>query len=119
MAGYRDEFYLKAMKVRTLVINDFKKAFKKVDILISPTMPILPPKVSEVINLDPIKEYQCDVLTVPINLAGMPHISMPCGFVNGLPVGLHIMGDHLQEGRIIQLAQAYESKRGEIKYPKV
>jgi aspartyl-tRNA(Asn)/glutamyl-tRNA(Gln) amidotransferase subunit A len=119
MAGYRDEFYLKAMKIRTLVINDFKKAFKKVDVLLSPTMPILPPKISDAINLDPIKEYQCDVLTVPVNLAGMPHISVPCGFVNGLPIGLHIMGDHLQESKIIQLAHTYEKTRGEIKYPKV
>jgi aspartyl-tRNA(Asn)/glutamyl-tRNA(Gln) amidotransferase subunit A len=119
MAGYREEFYLKAMKVRTLVINDFKKAFKNVDVLLSPTMPILPPKLSDLMNISPIQEYQFDVLTVPINLAGMPHISVPCGFIDNLPVGLHIMGDHLQEKKIIQLASIYEKERGEIKYPKV
>jgi aspartyl-tRNA(Asn)/glutamyl-tRNA(Gln) amidotransferase subunit A len=119
MAGYRDEFYLKAMKVRTLVINDFKKAFKKVDVLLSPTMPMLPPKISEAMKINPLQEYQSDVLTVPINLAGMPHISVPCGLIKGLPVGLHMMGDHLQENKIIQLAHIYEKERGEIKYPKV
>ncbi|MFH0929474.1 MAG: amidase family protein [Candidatus Aenigmatarchaeota archaeon] len=119
MAGYRDELYLKAMKVRTLVIQDFKKVFKKVDVLAAPTMPMLPPKLSELVNIDPLKEYQADVLTVPINLSGMPCISIPCGFVDGLPVGLHIMGDHLQEKKIISVAHAYEKERGEIKYHKV
>ena len=119
MAGYRDQYYLKALKVRTLIINEFKKAFKKFDVLIAPTMPIIAPKISEVLEIPPLKEYMFDVLTVPINLAGMPQISVPCGFVNGLPVGLHILGDHLQEGKIIQAAYTYEKERGEIKYPKV
>jgi aspartyl-tRNA(Asn)/glutamyl-tRNA(Gln) amidotransferase subunit A len=119
MAGYRDQFYLKAMKVRTLVINDFKRAFKKVDVLLSPTMPMLPPKFSELKGIGPLQEYQSDILTVPINLAGMPHISVPCGLVDGLPVGMHVLGDHLQEKKIIQIADAYEKKRGAMKYPKV
>jgi aspartyl-tRNA(Asn)/glutamyl-tRNA(Gln) amidotransferase subunit A len=119
MAGYRDEFYLKAMKLRTLVINDFKKAFKDVDVLLSPTMPILPPKFSDLADISPLQEYQCDALTVPVNVAGMPHVSVPCGFVEGLPVGLHIMADHLQENKMIQIASAFERERGEIKYPKV
>lgn len=119
LAGYRNELYLKALKVRTLVINDFKKAFKDVDVLAAPTMPILPPKFSEIEGITPAQEYQSDVLTVPINLAGMPHISIPCGFVNGLPVGFHIMGDHFQEEKIIELAYVYEKQRGELNYPKV
>jgi aspartyl-tRNA(Asn)/glutamyl-tRNA(Gln) amidotransferase subunit A len=119
MAGYRDEFYLKALKVRTMVINDFKKAFKKFDVLLSPTMPILPPKFSYLEGISPLQEYQSDVLTVPVNLAGMPHISVPCGVSGGLPVGLHILGDHLQEKKIIHLAKAYEKERGEVKYPRV
>ncbi|MBN2202965.1 MAG: Asp-tRNA(Asn)/Glu-tRNA(Gln) amidotransferase subunit GatA [Candidatus Aenigmarchaeota archaeon] len=119
MAGYRDDLYLKAMMVRTLVIQDFKKAFEKVDVLAAPTMPMLPPKLSELENIEPLKEYQSDVLTVPINLAGMPCVSVPCGFVENLPVGIHLMGDHLQEKKIIDTAFAYENKRGEIKYPKV
>jgi aspartyl-tRNA(Asn)/glutamyl-tRNA(Gln) amidotransferase subunit A len=119
MAGYRDELYLKAMKIRTLVINDFKRELKKVDVLMAPTMPMLPPKLSDIASITPLQEYQSDVLTVPVNLAGMPHVSVPCGFVDGLPVGLHIMSDHMQESKIIQMAYVYEKARGKIEYPKV
>lgn len=108
MSGYRDKYYLRAMKVRTLVIRDFKQAFKKVDILAVPTMPILPPKFSEIAALTPLQNYQMDVLTVPPNLAGVPMISVPCGFSGKLPIGLHLIGDHLQEEKILQAAYAYE-----------
>lgn len=108
MAGYRDAYYLKALKVRTKVIQDFKKAFKSVDVLCAPTMPVIAPKFSEIEKLTPIENYMMDVLTVAPNLAGMPMISIPCGEVKGIPVGLHIMGDHLQEGKIIQVADAFE-----------
>ncbi len=119
MAGYREAFYLKALKVRTLVINDFKKAFKKVDVLAAPTMPVLPPKLKDIEKLTPLEHYQSDILTVPVNLAGMPHISVPCGFADDLPVGLHLLADHLQEGKIISLASVYEKLREEVKYPVV
>jgi aspartyl-tRNA(Asn)/glutamyl-tRNA(Gln) amidotransferase subunit A len=119
MAGYRNQYYLKALKVRTLIINEFKKAFNKFDVLVAPTMPMVAPKLKEVMEIPPLKEYMADVLTVPINLAGMPQISIPCGFVNKMPVGLHILGDHLNESKIIQAAYSYEKQRGEIKYPKV
>ncbi len=109
MSGYRDAYYLKAMKVRTLIINDFKKAFKKFDVLAAPTMPIPPPKFSEIARLKPIQHYQMDVLTVPPNLAGVPMISVPCGYVGKLPVGLHLMADHLNEGKIIEAASALEN----------
>ena len=109
MSGYRDAYYLKAMKVRTLIINDFKKAFKKVDVLAAPTMPILPPRFKEIERLKPLQHYQMDVLTVPPNLAGIPMISVPCGNSGQLPVGLHLMADHLQEGKIIEAASALES----------
>jgi len=111
MSGYRDAYYLKAMKVRTLIINDFKKAFKKCDVLAAPTMPILPPKFSEIEKLSPIEQYQIDVLTVPPNLAGVPMISVPCGNVGKLSVGLHIIGDHLQEEKVLKVAYAFESLR--------
>ncbi len=119
MAGYRDAFYMKALKIRTLIINDFKKVFKKFDAIAAPTMPMLPPKFSELEKLSPLENYQADILTVPANLAGIPHISVPCGFAKGLPVGLHLLADHLQEGKIISLASQYEKLRGGIKYPKV
>ncbi len=119
MAGYRDAFYMKALKIRTLIIQDFKKVFKKFDAIAAPTMPMLPPKFSEIERLSPLENYQADILTVPANLAGIPHLSIPCGFAKGLPVGLHLLADHLREGQIISLGSQYEKLRGGIKYPKV
>jgi aspartyl-tRNA(Asn)/glutamyl-tRNA(Gln) amidotransferase subunit A len=107
MSGYRDQYYMKAMRIRTLVIEDFKKAFKQYDVIAAPAMPVLAPKFSEIEKLTPLQNYQMDVLTVPANLAGMPMISVPCGKM----VGLHLIGDHLQEGKILQAASAYEAVR--------
>ena len=109
MSGYRDAYYLKAMKVRTMIINDFKKAFKKCDVLAAPTMPILPPKFSDIARLTPLENYQMDALTVPSNVAGIPQLSINCGFISSLPVGLHLMADHLQESRLIETAAAFEA----------
>lgn len=109
MSGYRDQYYLKAMRVRTMIINDFRRAFKKYDVLAAPTMPVPPPKFSEIEKLTPLQNYQMDVLTVPANLAGIPQLSVNCGFVNSLPVGLHLLGGHMQEGNIIEAASAYEA----------
>ncbi len=111
MAGYRDAYYLKALKVRTKVIEDFKKAFKQFDVLAAPTMPVVAPKFDEIEKLSPIENYMMDVLTVAPNLAGIPMISVPAGEVNGLPVGLHLMGDHLQERKILQVANTLEPNR--------
>lgn len=108
MSGYRDQYYMKAMRVRTLVIEDFKKAFKNFDVIAAPSMPIMPPKFSEIERLTPVQSYQMDILTVPANLAGIPAISMPC---KNKFAGLHLLGDHLQEGKIIQAAAAYERVR--------
>ncbi|MEM5834351.1 MAG: Asp-tRNA(Asn)/Glu-tRNA(Gln) amidotransferase subunit GatA [Candidatus Aenigmatarchaeota archaeon] len=108
MAGFRDAYYLKALKVRTKIIQEFKQAFKKFDVLIAPTMPIVAPKFEEIEKLEPIEQYMMDVLTVAPNLAGIPHISIPCGFLNGLPVGMHIMADHLQEGKALRVAYTFE-----------
>ena len=107
MSGYREAYYLKAMKVRTLIINDFKKAFKSCDVIAAPTMPITPPKLSAIAKLSPIQQYQMDILTVPANLAGIPMISVPTKQKE--PIGLHLLGDHLQEGKILQVADAYET----------
>ncbi|MEM7827685.1 MAG: amidase family protein, partial [Candidatus Aenigmatarchaeota archaeon] len=107
MAGYRDAYYLKALKVRTKVIEDFKKAFKQFDVLAAPTMPIVAPRFDEIEKLSPIEVYMMDILTVAPNLAGIPMISVPAGKVGGLPVGLHLMSDYLQEGKILQIANAF------------
>ncbi len=108
MAGYRDQYYLKALKVRTMIINEFKKAFKNLDGIMAPTMPILPPKFSDIQKLTPLENYQCDILTVPANLAGIPHLSLNCGFAfeggSKLPVGLHLLCDHLQEEKMLSIA---------------
>ncbi|TAL48398.1 Asp-tRNA(Asn)/Glu-tRNA(Gln) amidotransferase subunit GatA, partial [archaeon] len=111
MAGYRDAYYLRALKVRMKVIEDFKKAFKKFDVLTAPTMPVIAPKFSEIAKLSPIENYMMDVLTVAPNLAGIPMISVPAGLVQNMPVGLHLMGDHMQEKKVLQAANAFEVKK--------
>ncbi len=109
MAGFRDAYYIKAMKVRTRIIEEYKKAFSEFDVLVSPTMPILPPRFDEVETLSPLEIYMLDVCTSGINLAGLPHISVPAGFINGLPVGILFAADHFMERNIIRAASAVES----------
>ena len=106
-AGYMDKYYLKALKVRTLVKQDFERALKDNDVLIAPTMPTPAFKLGEKIS-DPLTLYLADVNTVPINLAGVPSISLPCGFSDGLPIGLQIMGRHFDEETIIRTAYTFE-----------
>ncbi len=108
MAGFRDAYYIKAMKVRTKIISEYKKAFKKFDVLITPTVPILPPKFSDIEKLSIIQNYMIDVLTVGPNLAGLPHMNIPVSASNGLPVGLLAIGDHLAEGKLMQIGGALE-----------
>jgi aspartyl-tRNA(Asn)/glutamyl-tRNA(Gln) amidotransferase subunit A len=106
-AGYYDAYYLKAQKVRTLIKNDFDKAFSKFDILLSPTAPSPAFKIGEKVD-DPLSMYLSDIATIPINLAGIPAISIPCGFVNELPVGLQLIGKAFSEETIIRAAFTYE-----------
>ena len=108
MAGYRDAYYLKALKVRTRVIEDFRKAFKTVDVLAAPTMPVVAPRFDEIAMLEPIQHYMMDILTVAPNLAGMPMVTVPCGESDGMPVGLHMMADHLNEVKALEAAQGVE-----------
>lgn len=107
MSGYREQYYMKAMRVRTLITQDFKKIFAKYDVIAAPTMPTPAPKFSEIEKLTPLQNYQMDVLTVPPNLSGIPMISVPCADF----VGLHLIGDHLQEEKILGVAAAYEAVR--------
>lgn len=106
-AGYYDAYYLKALKVRTLIKQDFDRAFEKYDILISPTTPILPFKMGEKIE-DPLQMYLADITTIPVNLAGIPGMSIPCGFADGLPVGLQLMGKPFDEGNLLRVAYTFE-----------
>lgn len=107
MAGSRDAYYLKALKVRTRIINEYKAAFKKFDALVSPTVPILPPKFDEIKKLSLLQNYMIDVLTVGPNLAGLPHLNIPVGFEKNLPVGLMLTADHLQESKLLQLGGVF------------
>ncbi|QLE57925.1 Asp-tRNA(Asn)/Glu-tRNA(Gln) amidotransferase subunit GatA [Nostoc sp. TCL26-01] len=107
-AGYYDAYYLKAQKIRTLIKQDFEKAFKQVDVLACPTVPSTAFKVGEK-NTDPLSMYLLDLMTIPVNLAGLPGISVPCGFDDqGLPIGLQLIGKVLREDQILQVAYAYE-----------
>jgi aspartyl-tRNA(Asn)/glutamyl-tRNA(Gln) amidotransferase subunit A len=106
-AGYYGRYYLKALKVRTLIKNEFEAALKKHDILAMPTMPFVAFKLGERIK-DPLSLYLADVNTVPINLAGVPSISIPCGFSDGLPIGLQLVSGHFEEDEILKAAFVFE-----------
>ncbi|MBM3183179.1 MAG: Asp-tRNA(Asn)/Glu-tRNA(Gln) amidotransferase subunit GatA [Chloroflexi bacterium] len=106
-AGYYDAYYLKAQKVRTLIKQEFDRAFEKYDALVTPTSPTVPFKLGERVD-DPVQMYLSDVCTLPINIAGIPGISIPAGFVDGLPVGMQILGKHFDEATLLRIAFAYE-----------
>ncbi len=107
-AGYYDAYYLKAQKVRTLIKQDFEVAFEAVDVLVCPTAPTTAFKAGDKTE-DPISMYLSDLMTIPVNLAGLPGMSLPCGFDGaGLPIGLQIVGNVLREDQIFRVAYAYE-----------
>ncbi len=108
-AGYYDAYYLRALKVRTLIRRDFNEAFEKVDAIVCPTTPVPPFKFGERID-DPLQMYYCDILTTPANLAGLPGISLPCGFTDeGMPTGLQLLGRPFDEARLLRVAYAFEA----------
>ncbi len=118
-AGYYDAYYKKAMQVRTLIKQDFEKAFEKVDAIISPVSPTAPWKLGEKVD-DPLKMYLSDIFTVTANLAGIPGLSVPAGFTSeGLPVGIQILGPQFSEEKLFQIGNAYEkaTRFYEIKSP--
>jgi aspartyl-tRNA(Asn)/glutamyl-tRNA(Gln) amidotransferase subunit A len=107
-AGYYDAYYLKAQKVRTLIKQDFENAFANVDVLVCPTVPTTAFKAGEKTD-DPLSMYLTDLMTITVNLAGLPGMSIPCGFDDkGLPIGLQLIGDVLREDLLFQVAYAYE-----------
>lgn len=111
-AGYYDAYYLKAQRVRTLIKKDFDDAFRKVDVIMAPTAPEVAFRFGEKTG-DPIKMYLSDVLTIPCNIAGLPGISVPCGFSSeGLPIGLQVLGKPFDEGSVLHVAHAYEQRAG-------
>lgn len=107
-SGYYDAYYLRAQKVRTLIRQDFLKAYEKVDAILTPTSPTPAFKIGEK-SADPLAMYLSDIYTIGVNLAGLPGISVPCGFTKtGLPVGLQIIGQPFQEAGLLSIAKAYE-----------
>lgn len=107
-AGYYEAYYGKACQARTLMIKDFGEAFKKCDVLVTPTSPTGAFRLGEKVD-DPLQMYLSDIFTIPVNLAGLPAISIPCGFTkDGLPVGLQIIGRHFDEETVIRVAHAFE-----------
>ncbi|HEU65187.1 MAG TPA: Asp-tRNA(Asn)/Glu-tRNA(Gln) amidotransferase subunit GatA [Chloroflexi bacterium] len=106
-AGYYDAYYLKAQKVRTLIKQEFDQAFEKYDALVTPTSPTVPFKLGEKLD-DPMQMYLSDICTLPINIAGIPAISIPAGFADNLPIGMQIMGKPFNEETLLRIAFAYE-----------
>jgi aspartyl-tRNA(Asn)/glutamyl-tRNA(Gln) amidotransferase subunit A len=106
-AGYYDAYYLKAQQVRRLISDDFKQALSQVDVLMGPVTPEVAFKIGEKTG-DPIQMYLSDIYTIAINLAGLPAMSIPAGFVDGKPVGLHIIGNYFSESRLLNIAHQYQ-----------
>ncbi len=115
-AGYIDQYYAKAQKVRTLVKKDFDEAFKKVDLILTPVSPTTAFKFGEKTD-DPLTMYLSDIYTISINLAGVPAMSIPAGLSNNLPVGLQIIGSALSENKIFALGSSFERSRGALPSP--
>jgi len=106
-AGYYEAYYLRAQKARSEISQGFAGAFKRFDVLLGPTMPVLPPKIGE--KVTPLEDYMIDVNTVPANLAGIPSLTVPVGFAKGLPVGMQLMAPHFEEGRLFSVAGSFEA----------
>ena len=107
-SGYYDQYYSKAQKVRTLIIEDFKRAFEKVDLIIGPTMPGIAPKLGTSDSSALFGEL-ADMLQEPSSIAGLCGISVPCGFSEGMPVGFQFIGNFLEEERVLSAASAYQN----------
>jgi aspartyl-tRNA(Asn)/glutamyl-tRNA(Gln) amidotransferase subunit A len=108
MVGFRDKYYLKALSVRHSIIQEYDGIFKDHAAVASPTMPMVSPRFDEISQMKPVDVYLSDFLTLPPNLTGLPHISLPCGYMNAMPVGMQFVTPHWQEGALVQLAKQWE-----------
>lgn len=120
MAGFRDRYYSKSLKVRMYVIDAYKQILKNHDAVLAPTMPFVSPRFEDISGMTATEAYMADCLTVPANLAGMPHLSVPCGYDgNGMPMGMQFVTDHWNEDRLVTVAaeweKAFKIRRAEVK----
>ena len=105
--GYYDAYYLQAQRIRRLIAQDFVEAFKQCDVIMGPTSPSTAFKIGEK-AADPVQMYLSDIYTIAVNLAGLPGMSVPCGFAGGLPIGLQLIGDYFSEARLLGVAHRYQ-----------
>ncbi len=119
MVGYADRYYNKALQVRGAIIADYKKQFERFDAIVTPTMPFISPRFDDIAKMSALESYKADFLTVPPNITGMPHMTAPCGYSEGMPVGLLFTSDHWNEDILIDMAErwdsAFEVKHAEVK----
>ena len=108
MVGYADRYYNKALQVREAIIADYKKQFERFDAVVTPTMPFISPRFDEISKMSALDSYKADFLTVPPNITGMPHLSVPCGYSEGMPVGLLFTSDHWNEDVLIDTAERWD-----------
>jgi aspartyl-tRNA(Asn)/glutamyl-tRNA(Gln) amidotransferase subunit A len=108
MVGYADKYYNKALRVRQSVISEYKKVFKDHDAIVTPTMPFVSPRFDEISKMSALDVYKADFLTVPPNLTGMPHLSVPCGYSDGMPIGLMFTADHWNEDLLLSEAEEWQ-----------
>jgi aspartyl-tRNA(Asn)/glutamyl-tRNA(Gln) amidotransferase subunit A len=118
MVGFRDRYYLKALAVRQLIIKEYQGLMEKDDLIITPTMPFIAPRFTEIAKMKPLEVYQADFLTVPPNLTGMPHISLPCGYHDSMPIGMQLVAPHWEEGRLLNVAERW-CNDFKIRFPEV
>lgn len=119
MVGFRDRYYTKALKTRNLIINDYKNIFEDYDVVLTPTMPFTAPKFDDIHKMSILDSYKADYLTIPPNIAGTPHISIPCGYDDsGMPIGMQLVANHWDENVLLSFAEDWE-KEFDIRRPEV
>ncbi|MFA5452315.1 MAG: amidase family protein [Candidatus Methanomethylophilaceae archaeon] len=118
MVGYADRYYNKALQVREIIIVEYKNIFKTHDAIVTPTMPFVSPRFDEISKMSALQSYKADFLTVPPNISGTPHLSVPCGYSDGMPVGMQFIADHWNEDLLLSAATEWE-KAFDIRHPEV
>ena len=114
--GFRDRYYLKALAVRQSIISEYDRVFQEADLVLTPTMPFVAPSFDQIERMRPLEVYQADFLTVPPNLAGLPHLSVPCGYLNSLPAGMQFVAPHWEERRLLEMAEGW-NKQFQTRFP--